>query len=67
MEQELQEWLKLHNFYMGDYQTKALADYLKVSTRTIQRWLKEKGKPSPEQLVLIGKYLDTQESRKNDS
>ena len=57
MEKELEEWFKLHKFYMGDYQTKDLAEYLKVSPRTIQRWLKEKTKPSEEQLAQISKYL----------
>lgn len=64
MEQELEEWHKLHkfHFYSGSYQTKDLANYLGVSTRTIQRWLKEKTKPNKEQLGLIGKYLKESEA-----
>ncbi len=57
MEKELQEWYRLHKFYMGEYQTKDLANYLKVSARTIQRWLREKAKPNQEQLAQIVKYL----------
>lgn len=66
MKKELEDWFKLHKFYMGDYQTKDLAEYLKISARTIQRWLKEKGNPNPEQLVLIKRYLDTKENRQNN-
>jgi len=59
MEKELGEWYRLHRFYfyMGEYQTKDLAVYLKVSPRTIQRWLKDKTRPSKEQLVQITRYL----------
>mgnify|MGYP001561741758 CR=1 FL=1 len=57
MDTELEEWYKLHKFYMGEYRTKDLAQYLKVSPRTIQRWLKDQTKPSKEQLVQIAKYL----------
>lgn len=59
MDKELEEWYKLHkfHFYSGSYQTKDLADYLDVSSRTIQRWLKEKTRPSKEQLLKISKYL----------
>ncbi len=63
MERELDKWHKLHKFYMGDYQTKDLAQYLKVSSRTIQRWLNEKTKPSEAQLTLIKKYLAEKESK----
>ncbi|MBU2541241.1 MAG: helix-turn-helix domain-containing protein [Candidatus Omnitrophica bacterium] len=64
MEKELQEWYKLHKFYFytNSYQTKDLARYLGVSTRTIQRWLKEKTKPGEEQLKLIKRYLEKQKS-----
>lgn len=62
MERELEEWYKLHKFYyMGDYQTKDLANFLGVSPRTIQRWLREKAKPSREQLVRIKNYLTKKE------
>ena len=65
MEQVLEEWLKLHKFYMSDYQTKDLADYLKVSPRTIQRWLKEKTKPNKEQLAQIKRYLAGKELKES--
>ena len=59
MDRELQEWYQLHQFHMysGSYETKELAEFLGVSERTIQRWLKEKTKPSKEQLNKINKYL----------
>lgn len=65
VEKELQEWHRLHKFYfyMGEYQTKDLAGYLKVSPRTIQRWLKEKTKPNEAQLALIKRYLAEKESK----
>lgn len=63
MEDELKEWYRLHKFhlYMGSYQTKDLANYLKISPRTIQRWLKGKGKPDRKQLAQIKRYLDSLE------
>ncbi len=59
MERELEEWYKLHklHFYAGSFQTKELADYLKISPRTIQRWFKDKNKPSREQLTQINAYI----------
>ena len=59
MDKELEEWHKLHKFhlYTSNYETKDLANYLGVSPRTIQRWLKEKGKPTKEKLAKIGGYL----------
>lgn len=65
MDKELEEWYKLHKFYfyMGSYETKDLAKYLGVSPRTIQRWLKEKTKPTKEQLAQIKKYLVENESK----
>jgi len=59
MDKELGEWHKLHkfHFYSGSYETKELAGYLRVSPRTIQRWIKEKTKPNKEQLLKISKYL----------
>ena len=58
MEKELEEWYKLHKFYRYyDYLTKELAEYLKVSSRTIQRWIKGKMRPTKEKLNLIKKYL----------
>lgn len=63
MDKELQEWYKLHRFhlYSGSCQTKDLANYLGVSSRTIQRWIKEKTKPSKEQLMRISRYLKEKE------
>ena len=65
MDKELQEWYNLHkfHFYSGSYETKDLANFLVVSPRTIQRWLKEKTKPSKEQLVKIKRYLTEKESK----
>lgn len=65
MDKELEEWYKLHkfHFYSGSYETKDLARYLGVSPRTIQRWLKEKTKPSQEQLAQIKRYLAENEPK----
>lgn len=69
MERELEEWFGLHRFhlYTGSFQTKDLANYLKVNPRTIQRWLKGKSKPKPEQLTQIKRYLCTLESELKES
>jgi uncharacterized protein YjcR len=65
MDKELEEWYKLHQFhlYSGSYETKDLANFLSVSSRTIQRWLKEKSKPSKKQLAQIKRYLAERESK----
>jgi uncharacterized protein YjcR len=65
MDKELEEWFKLHkfHFYSGSYETKDLANFLGVSPRTIQRWLKEKTKPSKEQLARIKLYLAKKEQK----
>lgn len=62
MDKELEDWYKLHKFYFnsGSYQTKDLANFLGVSPRTIQRWLKEKTRPDKEQLDQIKLYLANQ-------
>lgn len=59
MDEELQQWHNLHKFYFysGSYETKDLANFLGVSPRTIQRWLKEKTKPNKAQLAQINEYL----------
>jgi transcriptional regulator with XRE-family HTH domain len=58
MDKELEEWYKLHKFHKySDYLTKDLADFLKVSPRTIQRWIKGKAKPNKKKLLQIGRYL----------
>lgn len=64
VEKELEEWFKLHkfHFYMGRYQTKDLASYLGVNSRTIQRWLRDNGKPNKKNLVKIKQYLSSQET-----
>jgi transcriptional regulator with XRE-family HTH domain len=65
MEKQLEEWYKLHQFhlYSGSYETKDLANFLSVGPRTIQRWLKNKSKPSKEQLAQIKRYLAERESK----
>lgn len=65
MEKELEEWYKLHQFhlYSGSYETKELAKFLGVSPRTIQRWLKERTKPSKEQLAQIKRFLSQNEPK----
>lgn len=65
MDKELEEWHKMHKFYfyMGSYETKDLASYLKVSPRIIQRWLKEKSGPTKEQLAQIRRYLKEKEPK----
>ncbi len=65
MDKELEEWNKLHKFYFysGSYETKDLAKYLGVSPRTIQRWVKEKTRPSKEQLAQIRRYLVQNETK----
>lgn len=59
MDKILEEWYKLHKFhlYSAIYQTKDLANFLSVSTRTVQRWLREKTKPNEKQLLRIKEYL----------
>lgn len=55
---EFEEWKKLHDFYSySDYLTEDLANFLNVSTRTIQRWIRGTSKPSKEKLVKIRIYL----------
>ena len=65
MDKELEEWYKLHkfHFYSGSYETKELANYLGTSPRTIQRWIKEKSRPSKKQLIQISRYLRENESK----
>lgn len=59
MDKELEEWYKLHkfHFYSGSFKTTDLAKYLRIAPRTIQRWLKEKTKPSKELLAQIKRYI----------
>lgn len=69
MEKELADWHKLHEFhlYAGNFQTKDLANYLKVSPRAIQRWLRGKKEPKPEQLAQIKRYLAMKETASKES
>jgi transcriptional regulator with XRE-family HTH domain len=64
MDRELEEWYTLHKFhlYSGSYETKELASYLGVSSRTIQRWIKGKTRPTKEELAQIKRYLDSNKS-----
>lgn len=65
MERELEQWYKLHkfHFYSGSYETRDLAKFLGVSPRTIQRWIKEKARPTKEQLTQIRRYLIQEETK----
>jgi len=59
MDGRLKEWAHRHRWlpeYHG-FTTKNLAAYLGVSTRTIQRWMKNKGQPSEAQLVRIEQFV----------
>ena len=61
---EFEDWCKFHEFYKySDYSTKDLADFLKVSPRTIQRWINGTASPDSEKLEKIKIYL--QERSKN--
>ena len=61
---EFEDWCKFHEFYKySDYSTKDLADFLKVSPRTIQRWIKGKTKPDKKELELIKAYLSGKSSK----
>ncbi len=66
MDKELEDWYQLHKFHMysGSYETKDLAEFIGVSERTIQRWLKEKTKPNDKQLAKISRYLENKETPK---
>jgi len=58
-QKELREFKKLHNFYLqSDYKISDLAKRLKVSRRTIERWLSGRTKPNKEKLEAVKKYLD---------
>ena len=58
MENPIGEFKRLHEFYGGfDYKTKELAEYLDVSTRTVQRWMKGKTAPSDGETKKIKAYL----------
>lgn len=58
-QKELREFKQLHNFYLqSDYKISDLANRLKVSRRTVERWLSGKTKPNKEKLEAIRKYLD---------
>lgn len=58
MENAIKKWQELHKFYLyNDYLTKDLAEYVGVSTRTIQRWLKGKNNPPRAKLKKIEIFL----------
>jgi len=58
MDPILEEWFKLHKFYKRwDFLTKDLAEYLNVSPRIIQMWIKGKRRPNPKKLEKIKEYL----------
>lgn len=60
---EFEDWHKLHQFHKySDYLTKDLASFLKVSPRTIQRWIKGETKPDKKKLGLIKVYLSGKSS-----
>jgi hypothetical protein len=62
---DFEEWKKLHNFYKySAYLTKDMADFLKVSPRTIQRWIKGSTKPDQEKLESIKLYLASRDFKK---
>ncbi|MCP4651511.1 MAG: helix-turn-helix transcriptional regulator [PVC group bacterium] len=64
MNKELAQWIELHRIY-GEYRysTKELAEYLGVSTRTIQRWVKGQYEPNQKNIILIRKYLKEKAQR----
>jgi len=68
MENPLEEFKILHQQYTGgfDYQTKELAEFVGVSTRTIQRWMRGKTSPSEDELKKIQAYLSSKKSRKSN-
>lgn len=54
----LEEWKKLHEFQKySSYLTKDLAEFLNVSPRTIQRWIKGTTNLDNETLEKIETYL----------
>ena len=58
MENPIEEFKQKHQFHGGlDYQTKELAQFIGVSARTIQRWMKGKTAPSDEENKKIKAYL----------
>lgn len=68
MENPIEEFKKLHEFYGGfDYHTKELAEYLGVSPRTIQRWMKGKTAPSAKEIKKIKAYLATKKAPCKDN
>jgi transcriptional regulator with XRE-family HTH domain len=57
MDARFKEWVDWHKGQISSFHTKDLAVYLRVSTRTIQRWVKEQTKPNEEQLQRIAQYV----------
>lgn len=56
LQDSFQEWTITHKDQISSFHTEDLAKYLGVSTRTIQRWMKGKGKPGEIQLERIAQY-----------
>ncbi len=54
-----EQWLRLHNEWLNRsmWQTKDLAEYLKVNRRTIEFWINGKLKPSEKRIEQIAEYL----------
>jgi len=69
MKNPFEEFKELHEFYKGgfDYQTKEIAKYLGVSTRTVQRWMRGKTAPSEEEMKKIQAYLNNKKSKQKDT
>lgn len=57
MDERLKEWVDWHKGQISSFHTKDLAASLGVSTRTIQRWMKEQTKPMESQLQRITQYV----------
>ena len=67
MKNPLEEFKELHKFYWGsDYLTKDLAEFVEVSTRTIQRWINGKTAPSEAELKKIQAYLNSKRANQKE-
>jgi len=62
-QEPFEKWLELHNFYInsGSYQTKELAEYLHLSRRTIEHWIKGKSRVKEAYQEMIKIFLDTKD------
>jgi transcriptional regulator with XRE-family HTH domain len=57
MDDRLKQWVDWHKGQISSFYTKDLAEYLGISTRTIQRWMGERTRPNEEQLQKISQYV----------